>query len=413
MFQRVIWNRILTSLPRSYRLRHINKFSSDVTKDENNTSKLVNAEVSSTDDFESTCNTEHVSYLLEESTTFKDAKDKSWATTPFPKDVSTKQMGDRPFVNPEDTSVIMFPGQGTIKVGMVNNYMKFPAAKELFEIANEILNYDLLDICLNGPQEKLDRTEFNQAATVVLSLAALEKLREERPTAFDNCMATLGYSVGEITSLILSGVISFEDGIRLVCVRGKAMQYASERVPQGMLSVNCTPSAKIANSCQEAEKWAMEMGVDNPVCRVAIYLCTQRKILAGNIEALRYIESNKREMGLTDVTRLPVSGAFHTPLMEPCLKSVFKMLSSIELDEPRCLVYSNYKTTPYNNLRLVKKYILKQIVSPVKWEQCLQKVYEREPGRTFPMTYDVGSGGRMKTILRMVNAKAWQSCIVI
>lgn len=99
--------------------------------------------------------------------------------------------------------------------------------------------------------------------------------------------------------------------------------------------------------------------------------------------------------------------------MEPAIKSVFQMLNSIKINEPRCTVYSNYRGLPYNNLRYVKKYILKQIVSPVKWEQCLQNIYNRPKGTLFPETYDVGSEGRMRTILKFINAKASKSCTVI
>ncbi|XP_015434714.1 PREDICTED: probable malonyl-CoA-acyl carrier protein transacylase, mitochondrial [Dufourea novaeangliae] len=371
----------------------------------------------STDEFvtndESVYNTKHIEQLLNESATYKDINNNEWATTPYPADVKSPIEEKKPRIDPKDTCVLLFPGQGTIKVGMIKQYIHIPDARDLFEIANEILNYDLLKICLNGPQEKLDRTEFNQAATVVSSLAALEKLRERNPNAFNTCIATAGYSVGEITALILSGAITFEDGIRLVCVRGKAMQFASDRVPQGMLSVTCTPKAQLHKACTDAKQWAIEMGVQEPVCSVAIFMHTERKILAGNIEALQYIENNQKELGFSNVTRLPVSGAFHTPLMQPSLKSISEMLNSVSINEPRCQVYSNYKAQPYTNLRFMKKYILKQIISPIKWEQCMQSIYNRPPDTPFPKTYDVGSTGRMRTILKLINLKASQSCIVI
>ncbi|XP_076670229.1 malonyl-CoA-acyl carrier protein transacylase beg [Andrena cerasifolii] len=414
MLQRTSFNKIFPCLCTTVRLGHICRFSSSQSKDENNSSESVNTKGTLKDNFEPSCSTEKVSRLLKESAIYKDANDKNWATTPYPIDAPINEIeGTRPPVDPANTSVLLFPGQGIIKVGMVKKYMHFPAAKELFEIANEILNYDLLKICLSGPQEKLNRTEFNQAATVVTSLAALEKLREERPKVFDTCVATAGYSVGEITALILSGAITFEDGVRLVCVRGKAMQYASDKISQGMMSVLCTPETKVSKACNDAEKWAMDMGVENPVCKVAVFLHTQRKILAGNTEALEYIQNHKNELHFSNINRLPVSGAFHTPLMEPALNSIHKILNSIEVNDPRCHVYSNYKATPYSNLRVMKKYILKQIISPVKWEQCMQNIYSRAPGIQFPKTYDIGSEGRMKTILKLINTKAAESCIII
>lgn len=144
-----------------------------------------------------------------------------------------------------------------------------------------------------------------------------------------------------------------------------------------------------------------------------MYLYTQVKILAGNIQALEYIEKNADKYGLRKLTRLPVSGAFHTKLMEPALKSFGKMLHSLTLDEPRCQVYSNYKGHAYNNTKLIMKHLPKQIVSPVRWEQTMQMLYNRPEGTAFPRTFDVGSGGRMATILKQINAKAHEHCIAV
>lgn len=166
-----------------------------------------------------------------------------------------------------DTSVLLFPGQGVLKVGTISQYMKFPRVKELYEIANSALGYDLAKLCLQGPQSQLNRTEFNQPATVVASLAALERLWEERPRAVQACRVAAGYSVGELTALVFSGAITIEDAIRLAAVRGAAMQKASEQSPQGMISTFCSASARISDICKDAQNWAMELGVENPVCR--------------------------------------------------------------------------------------------------------------------------------------------------
>lgn len=140
---------------------------------------------------------------------------------------------------------------------------------------------------------------------------------------------------------------------------------------------------------------------------------TQSKILAGNTQALEYIEKNGEKYGLSRLTRLPVSGAFHTKLMEPALKSFGKMLHTIEFDDFRCKVYSNCKGHEYGNTRLISRYLTKQIVSSVKWEQSMQLLYNRPPGTAFPRTFDVGSGGRMSTILKFINSKAQKNCIVV
>lgn len=211
-----------------------------------------------------------ISRLLEDAVNYNPADDSGWATTAYPKSVITDLQDkhpDEPKINPADTSIILFPGQGVLKVGDVKEYLRFPDAKYLFQIANEALGYDLLNICLNGPQDILDKTEYNQPATVVTSLAALEKLKEERPRAIETCTAVAGYSVGEITALIFSGAINFEAGIRLVGIRATAMQDAADMVPQGMLFTHCRPEAKISDICKKAENWAMDAGAETPECR--------------------------------------------------------------------------------------------------------------------------------------------------
>ncbi|XP_014479975.1 PREDICTED: probable malonyl-CoA-acyl carrier protein transacylase, mitochondrial [Dinoponera quadriceps] len=420
MYQRTLSTRTKPCLFRLLTWYRANKFSdSTAARDsvDNPSTASSSQNESSESNFEiSSTGEENIARLLKESATYNDVKDKSWSTSPYPAGVPSSigtEESAKPKIDPLDTCVLLFPGQGTIKVGWAQKYLRFPQAKELFEIANEVLGYNLLDLCLKGPQEKLDKTRFNQPATVVVSLAALEKLREERPRVFETCKSAAGYSIGELTSLIFSGALTFEDGIRLVSVRGTAMEYASNITSQGMVSVYCTPEAKVHEACQNAIKWARDIGVENPTCQVAIYLCTQSKILAGNKEALDYIMQNSKKYGLRNLRRLPVSGAFHTRLMEPALKSFRKMLNTVEIDEPRCQVYSNYKGYRYGNAKLIRRYLPKQIISSVKWEQTMQSIYTRPAGTAFPRTFDVGSEGKMKSILKLINMKAYDHCIAV
>lgn len=271
MLQRVLFDKTTHGLSRLLSLSRVNKFPDSVSakKDDSPSDTDESQNKSPTSDIETPTGEENVARLLKEAATYADAKDTSWATSPYPANAPTsiEEEKARPKIEPLDTCIVLFPGQGTIKVGAVQKYLRFPQAKELFEIANEILDYDILKLCLKGPQEKLNQTRFNQPATVLTSLAALEQLREERPRIFETCVATAGYSIGELTALIFSGVFTFEDGIRLVSVRGNAMQYASEKSSQGMLSVYCTPEAKLSEACQDAQKWALDNGVEEPICQ--------------------------------------------------------------------------------------------------------------------------------------------------
>lgn len=157
--------------------------------------------------------------LLDDAATFQDDTPSSpenvWSTSPYPKGTVGRSQGlksFRPMINPEETSIILFPGQGTQYVGMAKDLSKFPTAVDLFKKASSILNYDLLKLCMQGPAEKLNKTEFAQPAILVCSLGALERLKEEKPTAIENCIATAGFSLGEIAALVLAEVMSFERG---------------------------------------------------------------------------------------------------------------------------------------------------------------------------------------------------------
>lgn len=146
-----------------------------------------------------------------------------WITSPYPKGAYTNFQQSQalkslrpPNIDPRDTSVILFPGLGSQYVGMGRELLKFPAAVDIFEAASEILKYDILKLMLNGPKEKLNKIQYSQPAVVVCSLAAVEKLKEERPSAIENCVATAGFSVGEISALTFAGVFKFGDGKMIV-----------------------------------------------------------------------------------------------------------------------------------------------------------------------------------------------------
>lgn len=161
--------------------------------------------------------------MLNDAVSFDDINpqqiDQQWATLPYMEGTNIRKQGDsfktsQSKQDPRETSIILFPGQGSQYVGMGKDLLKFPMAKDLFELASYILGYDLLKLCLNGPKEKLDQTKYSQPAILVTSLAAVERLKEERPNAIDNCVATAGFSLGELTALIFAGAIGFEKGKR-------------------------------------------------------------------------------------------------------------------------------------------------------------------------------------------------------
>lgn len=158
--------------------------------------------------------------LLDESASFEDLNtsnpEQQWATLPYRRGTKIRKQGqyfvERFKQDPRETSIVLFPGQGSQYVGMGKELLKFPMTKDLFELASYILKYDLLKLCLEGPKEKLDQTMYCQPAIMVCSLAAIERLKEERPNAIDNCTGTAGFSLGEITALVFAGALGFERG---------------------------------------------------------------------------------------------------------------------------------------------------------------------------------------------------------
>lgn len=159
--------------------------------------------------------------LLDESSSFQDVvpSKQQWVTLPYPRGTKIQIQGEyfqkKEKLDAKDHSIILFPGQGSQYVGMVKDLLKFPMVKDLFELANYILQYDLLKLCLEGPKSQLDQTKYCQPAIMVSSLAAIERLKEERPMAIENCVGTAGFSLGELTALVFAGAIEFERGLFL------------------------------------------------------------------------------------------------------------------------------------------------------------------------------------------------------
>ncbi|XP_043241302.1 probable malonyl-CoA-acyl carrier protein transacylase, mitochondrial [Amphibalanus amphitrite] len=316
----------------------------------------------------------------------------------------------RPAVDPRHTSVLLFPGQGAQRVGMTDRLLPFPLVADMFAEASDILGYDLLELCRRGPAPRLDRTEHAQPALLVTSLAAVERLRDERPRAVDSCMAAAGFSVGELAALTFSGALSFSAAVRLAHVRGRAMQLASELAPSGMMTVLCRPDARLGFACSLARRWCEERGLEAPQCAVASFLFPQCKVVAGHVEALDFIAERAAEFGLRRCTRLRVSGAFHTPLMAPAAEPLRAALADTRISAPRVPVYSNVDGRQYRSAEHVRRRLVEQLTKPVKWEQTMHVLYERSPGVPFPDTYECGPGDTLTAILKKVNAKAADSC---
>uniref|UniRef100_A0A8C4PYX4 Malonyl CoA:ACP acyltransferase (mitochondrial) n=1 Tax=Eptatretus burgeri TaxID=7764 RepID=A0A8C4PYX4_EPTBU len=257
-----------------------------------------------------------------------------------------------------------------------------------------------------------------------ISRDVVEKTNQSNLTArsrrvVDECRAVAGYSLGELTALVIAGTMTFEDGLRVVAERGVAMGQASLERPGGMLTVGIrmgTSSTAIDAACQAARDHCIaEMGTTRPVCQLASYLYPGVRVIAGDDKALKYIQSNAASFGLTRPIRLPVSGAFHTDMMASAVGALDRTLETISLVHPRIPVIANVTAKRYGHGPSIRKNLLKQLIQPVLWEQTMTALYQRPQQTNFPISLEVGPGGQLGMALRKTNRKAWfeQDCSLL
>ncbi|KAJ6716392.1 MALONYL-COA ACP TRANSACYLASE ACP-BINDING [Salix koriyanagi] len=270
---------------------------------------------------------------------------------------------DALFLDYKPTFAFLFPGQGAQAVGMGKEAHSVSAASELFKKANDILGYDLLELCTGGPKEKLDSTVISQPAIYVTSLAAVEVLRarDGGQQIIDSVDVTCGLSLGEYTALAFTGAFSFEDGLKLVKLRGEAMQEAADAAKSAMVSVIGLDSDKVQQLCDAANQDVDE--ADR--VQIANYLCPGNYAVSGGVKGVEAVEAQSK-------VRLAVAGAFHTSFMEPAVSRLEAALAATEIRQPRIPVISNVDAQPHADPSTVKKILACQVTSPVQWETTVK-----------------------------------------
>jgi [acyl-carrier-protein] S-malonyltransferase len=292
-------------------------------------------------------------------------------------------------------TAFLFPGQGAQTVGMAGPLCdSLPAAKALFDQASGVLGYDLLAVCTGGPAERLNATDVSQPAIFVASLAALEQLRAAEPDAEKDVAATAGLSLGEYTALVFAGALSFEDGLRVVKARGEAMQAAAEATPSGMIAV-------IGLEVPEVEALVAEAKPAGTL-EVANYLCPGNTVVSGDRAALDRLEQIAQEKGGIRATRLAVAGAFHTTLMKPADEKLAAALAGVTVRPPRVPVWSNVDAKPHTDPAEIRNLLVKQVLSPVRWEDTLRGLIADGAERF----YEIGPGRVLAGLMKRVNRKA-------
>lgn len=282
----------------------------------------------------------------------------------------------------------VFPGQGSQFSGMGKDlYENVPAAKELFEKANEILGFRITDIMFSGTDEELKQTFVTQPAVFLHSVIMAKALGEE----FKPDMVA-GHSLGEFSALVAAGALDFEDGLRLVAKRAAAMQKACEAQPSTMAAVLGLEDKVVEDICAQ---------IDGVVV-AANYNCPGQLVISGSIEAVDAACEQLKAAGARRALRLPVGGAFHSPLMEPAKVELQAAIEAAPFKAPVCPVYQNVDAKPYTDPEQIKANLIAQLTAPVRWTYIVQNMLA-DGADSF---VELGPGAVLQGLIKKVNREA-------
>ena len=253
----------------------------------------------------------------------------------------------------------VFPGQGAQFVGMGKDlYDNFPKAKELFDQANEILGFNITDIIFNGTDEDLKQTKVTQPAVFLHSVIRAICLGDD----FKPEMVA-GHSLGEFSALVAAGVLSFEDGLRLVSKRALAMQAACELQPSTMAAVLGLEDEKVVEVLKS---------ITNEVVVAANFNCPGQLVISGSIAGVEQACEALKNAGAKRALPLKVGGAFHSPLMEPAREELAKAIEETNFSSPKCPIYQNVVAHAVTEPQEIKKNLIAQLTAPVRWTECVR-----------------------------------------
>lgn len=277
---------------------------------------------------------------------------------------------------------LVFPGQGAQYIGMgVDLAEAHPAAADLLAQADAILGLPLSTIIAKGPEAELTRTDLSQPAILVVSLMAKAVLDATlgAPATF---AATAGLSLGEYTALVAAGALDFADAVRLVRLRGQAMQEAAERVPSGMVALIGADEASAQKLC--------DLAAEGEVLQVANLNATGQVVISGAAGACARAVARAKDVGLRKAIALSVAGAFHSALMAPAADRLRAAIAGVRLRDPRVPVYANVHAGPVTRASEIPDLLVAQLTQPVRWAQSvtamqqagITEFWELGPGKT-------------------------------
>ena len=282
-------------------------------------------------------------------------------------------------------TAFVFPGQGAQFAGMGKDlYEAYPLARTIMSRANDILGFSITDIMFDGTDEDLRQTRVTQPAIYLHSIVASQLLTTLRPDM------VAGHSLGEFSALVAAGAIGWEDGLRLVSQRAQAMQDACEMTLGTMAAVLGMADEKVAEICNQISE-----------CVVAAnYNCPGQVVISGSIEGIDLACKALKEAGAKRALRLPVGGAFHSPLMQPAAERLQAAILSTTFRMPQCPIYQNVSARAETDPHMIQQQVLQQLTSPVRWTQSIQQMIA--DGAT--CFHEFGPGDVLKGLIRKINS---------
>ncbi len=254
----------------------------------------------------------------------------------------------------------IFPGQGSQFTGMGKNlYDEHESAKALFGSANEILDFRISDIMFTGSAEDLKQTNVTQPAVFLHSVIAFKTLTTEKPDM------VAGHSLGEFSALVANECLLFEDALKLVSIRAKAMQKACEINPSTMAAILGLDDKKVEEICAS---------VKDEIIVAANYNCPGQIVISGSIKGIEKACSLLKEAGAKRTLLLPVGGAFHSPLMQPASEELTNAIEETIFNNPMCPVYQNVVAKAVIDPNEIKNNLIEQLTGPVRWGQTIEKM---------------------------------------